>query len=407
VLAGIWLTDSASFHRVLTLAADTAAPLSHYRPDARCTEVTRTLCAVCTAAPFVGYGALRPRHLVTLRRLPPAEPDTLLGALAVVLCTIPDMRPPGYEVLQELCASDAPLLAGIAECVASYLWEHEHRPERALASARRILAAVDAVPNPSLKLLGHSRCSEMCADAGLGEEAYRHLLAALEALEHLSDQSPTTGLRRGLALACLQRGDPDEAEEWLRRVEQSHPAEQTSVVATDLATWAEIALARGLTELGLKRWRTAGERLRGGDSASADPTMDIWARSIEAFSVAAHAYAGRLEPVAGLVAELERRLRTLLADGSLPAGEIPVSGTEVLALGLVRLVRGDASAVRLVALAERLHVPQTFPTMSADRARRAAREADEAAYADAVSEYAALERDGLREAARALISGRG
>ncbi|MCX5339871.1 hypothetical protein [Streptomyces atratus] len=33
--------------------------------------------------------------------------------------------------------------------------------------------------------------------------------------------------------------------------------------------------------------------------------------------------------------------------------------------------------------------------------------ADRAAYADAVSEYAALERDALREAARALIPGRG
>lgn len=32
---------------------------------------------------------------------------------------------------------------------------------------------------------------------------------------------------------------------------------------------------------------------------------------------------------------------------------------------------------------------------------------DGAAYADAVSEYAALGRDGLREAARALTSGRG
>ncbi|WP_030241050.1 MULTISPECIES: ATP-binding protein [unclassified Streptomyces] len=407
VLAGTWLTDSTSFHRVLVLAADTAAPLSHYRPDARHIEVTRTLSAICTAAPFIGYGPLHTRHLVTLRRLPPAEPDTLLRALAVVLCALPDTRPPGYEALLELCASDAPLLAGIAECVASYLWEYEHQPERALSSARRLLAAVDAVPNPSLKLLGHSRCGELCADAGLGEEAYRHLVAALEALEHLSDQSPTTGLRRGLALACLQRGEVDEAEDWLRRVERSRPTERTSTVLIDLAAWAEIALARGLTELGLKRWRMAVERLRGDDSPPADPTVDPWARAIEAYAVAAHAYAGRLEPVAGLVAEVEGRLRTLLADGSRPAGEIPVSGTDVLALGLARLAAGDASAVRLLALAGRMHVPQTFPAMSAHRARRAAEEADGAAYADAVSEYAALEREGLREAARALISGRG
>jgi hypothetical protein len=263
------------------------------------------------------------------------------------------------------------------------------------------------VPNPSLKLLGHSRCSELCGDAGLGEEAYRHLLAALDALNHLSDQSPTTGLRRGLVLACLQRGEVAEAEEWQRRVERSRPPEQTSVLTNDMAAWAEIALARGLTELGLERWRLAVERVRASDSPHADPGMDAWARAIEAYAVVAHAYAGRLELVSSLVSALESRLRTLLADGFRPSRETPLSGTDVLALGLVRLAAGDASAVRLLALAQRLHLPQTFPTMSADRARRVAEETDRAAYAEAVSEYAALGRDELRDAARALTSGRG
>lgn len=462
VLAGVWTTDAASFHRTFALAAETARPLSHYRPDPRHTEVTRTLSTLCTAGPFMGYGPLHPRHLVTLRRLPPAEPDTLLRALAVVLCAVPDMRAPRYEALDELRTSDAPLLAGIAECVASYLWEHGHEPERALAAARRMLAAVDAVPNPSLKLLSHSRCSELCMEAGLGEEAYGHLLAALDALAHLSDQSPTTGLRRGLVLACLQRGEPDEAEEWLRRVEAARSAaEQPQLVAGDTAAWAEIALSRGLTELGLKRWRTAVAQLRtagpphapvsahaaahesvhvdahghahahthghahshgraraDGHAASsgaapdgppADPLADSWGMHLAATAVAAHAHAGRLEPVAGLVAELEGRIRTLLAadprSGEVPA-EAAVDGAAVLCLGLVRLAAGDApAAVRLVALAERLYVPQAFhPTLSVARARRAAENADGAAYADAVSEYAALGRDELREVARGLIS---
>jgi hypothetical protein len=78
------------------------------------------------------------------------------------------------------------------------------------------------------------------------------------------------------------------------------------------------------------------------------------------------------------------------------------------ALGMAGLASGDAAAVRMIALAERLRVLRDFqPTMSADRARKAAQDADRAAYADAVSEYAALERDELREAARALTSGRG
>jgi hypothetical protein len=65
----------------------------------------------------------------------------------------------------------------------------------------------------------------------------------------------------------------------------------------------------------------------------------------------------------------------------------------------------------MIALAERLRVLRDFqPTMSAERARKAvgaAGNAAGAAYADAVSEYAALERDELREAARTLIAGRG
>ena len=67
--------------------------------------------------------------------------------------------------------------------------------------------------------------------------------------------------------------------------------------------------------------------------------------------------------------------------------------------------------MRLLALAERLGVLREFqPTMSAPRAREAALHTNAAAYADAVSEYAALGRDELREAARAVMavtSGRG
>ena len=91
--------------------------------------------------------------------------------------------------------------------------------------------------------------------------------------------------------------------------------------------------------------------------------------------------------------------------------ELPVYGTLLHALGMAGVASGDAGAVRMIALAERLRASREFqPTMSADRARRAAENADGAAYADAVSEYAALGRDELREAARAVMtvtSGRG
>ncbi|SCF65424.1 hypothetical protein GA0115259_100741 [Streptomyces sp. MnatMP-M17] len=112
-----------------------------------------------------------------------------------------------------------------------------------------------------------------------------------------------------------------------------------------------------------------------------------------------------------MVDRLRQRLRTLLSDPVGSPSELPLFGTMLHALGMAELASGDAGAgagagaVRMIALAERLGVMREFqPTMSEARARQAAEEADGAAYSDAVSEYAALERDELREAARAVMA---
>ncbi|WP_405771569.1 ATP-binding protein [Streptomyces sp. NBC_01538] len=413
VLAALWSTGS-DYPRLTALAADTGPPLSHYRPEPEYIEVARAAAVLCTASLFMGYGPHVVRQLVTLRRLPPAPPDTLLRAVAVVLSAVPEMRPPDYAVLRELCESERPLLAGIAECVATYVWEAEHDIDRALASARRIVAVLGPVDNPFLQVMGHARLSELCLRTERGEAAYEHLGAALRALPRLGDEHDLIGIRWGLVLACLQRGDPDEAEYWLRQAESARATQQDDY-GMDLLGRAEIALARGLTEVGLGLWRSAVQPLTTADSApgGGDPFFDRWVLQLLSVAVTAHAHAGRLALVAEPVDRLRQRLRALL---SAPAGspmELPVLGTVLHALGMAELASGDdtLAAVRMLALAERLGVLRDFqPTMSADRARRAAEEADGAAYADAVSEYAALGRDELREAARAVMavtSGRG
>jgi hypothetical protein len=85
--------------------------------------------------------------------------------------------------------------------------------------------------------------------------------------------------------------------------------------------------------------------------------------------------------------------------------EGPVCGTLLLALAAVDLSRGAVgSGVALTALAERFEFLRGFqPTMSSARARAAAERADRAAYAEAVSAYAALDRDGLRAAALSAL----
>ncbi|MFI6978832.1 ATP-binding protein [Embleya sp. NPDC050154] len=410
VLAALWSTDS-NHPRLIALAADTGPLLSRYRPEPRYVEVARAATVLCMASLFMDYGphADVTRRLVTLRRLPPAPPDTLLRATAAVLSAIPEMLPPDYDVLHRLCGHEQPLVAGIAECVATYVWEHEHDIDRALASARRMTAALASADNPFLRVMGHSRLSELCLRTGQGEAAYRHLQAALEQLPRLGDAHDYIGIRSALALACLQRGRYDEAEYWLGQAQGDNTPRADAFYSPDLGARAEIALARGLTEAGLGLWRGAVERMSEADAMhDGDPWLDPWALQIQAAAVTAHAHAGRLEPVAELVVRLRQRLWTLLSGPSRTPVELPVFGTVLHALGVTGLAAGDARAVRMLALAERLRVLREFaPTMSGDRARRAAEDADRAAYAEAVSEYAALGRDELREAARTLISGRG
>jgi tetratricopeptide (TPR) repeat protein len=319
------------------------------------------------------------------------------------------MLPPDHDVLRELCDSGQPLVAGVAECIAGYLWEYQHDIDRALASARRAVAGLAPVDNPSVQLMVHSRLSELCLRTGQGEEAYEHLKASLEVLPRLGDGHDYIGIRSLLVLACLQRGDPDEAEYWLRQASIDNTPQQDAFYRPDLGGRAEIALARGLTEVGLGLWRSAVERMLAAASTdTSDAGIDPWAFQIQAVAVTAHAHVGRLELVAQPVDRLRQRLRALLSGPSGSPVELPVIGTALHALGLAGLASGDAGAVRMIALAERLQVARDFqPTMSADRARQAAQDADGAAYADAVSVYAALGWDALREAARELTSGRG
>ncbi|SEE84068.1 BTAD domain-containing putative transcriptional regulator [Streptomyces sp. Ag109_O5-10] len=409
VLASLWSVGN-SYTRFVTLAAETGGPLSHFRPGPghpEDVETARSAAAVCAAGLFMGYGPHAVRQLVTLRRLPPAPADTVPRALAAVLCAVPDMRPPGYARLEELCDADQPLLAGLAAGVASYLWEAAYETERALRYARRMLAAVGTLGNPVMTLLSHGRIGELCLKTERGAEAYDHLRAA-DALSGAGTWSDAIGVRYGLVSACLQRGEIEEAEYWLARAAPDRQPEAAQAFSPELLqARAEIALARGLTEVGLGLWRQAAAGIReAGALAADDPFLDSWSLQVQAAALAAHAQHGRLEPVAELAGHLRQRLLGMLSGDASGAGdllELPVYGSVLLALGHAGLAGGDPAAVRLLALAEVLPVMRDLPTLSSARSRRAAENADGAAYADARSEYAALGRDQLRVAARQAL----
>jgi hypothetical protein len=136
------------------------------------------------------------------------------------------------------------------------------------------------------------------------------------------------------------------------------------------------------------------------------PGPDAWMFEVHSVCVVAHAQHGRLDLIEDIVEQLPANLAAMLSDPAVAPAvqDLPIGGALLVALGMVDIARGaTASGARLVALAERLHYLRNFPpTMSSARVRKVAQDADGPAYADAVSEYAGLDRAGLIAEALAL-----
>jgi tetratricopeptide (TPR) repeat protein len=418
VLGDLWTIES-NYPRLLALASETERPLSHFRPGPDLVEVTRTTLTLWTAHTLLLQGPRAVRSLVALRRLPPAPPDTLARAIAAVLAAVPEDR----SALYELGDSGEPLVAGAANGIVSYFWENEGDLERALKAAGLMLEVFDAHGYPYLQAVAHSRLSELCLQVDRGDEARRHLLAVLPVLERLGARSDLDGVRWWMVLANLQLGAVDEAEHWLEQAEPPRADESVGALTYGLGARAEILLARGEVEAGLRLWRRALDLLRSTRDPvfglELDPGQEPWTLEVEAVTVVAHAQHGRLDLVQEFTGELPDRLASMLrhpvTNPPPHVMELPISGGLLLALAMVDLDRGGRagdgratrSGARLVALAERFRFPRNFqPTMSAARARRAAEQADRPAYDEAVSSYAGLGRGDLRAAALAALGAR-
>lgn len=415
VLSSLWTTE-ADYTRLMALADDTAPLLSRHRPAPAYVEPTRTALTLMTATLFLAHGTGAARPLAGLRRLPAAPPDTLVRAASTVLCVLPEVLVSGdRKLLEEFRAGDEPLLAGVANCVASYVWDSEHDPERALEAARGMLDAFADRDVPLLRYWPRARIGELCLRMERGAEAIGPMESAMAELAHFAEGQDRVGLSWGLMLAHLQTGDLEAAEHWLEHALRHQPEGMTpDAYAPDLGARAEIALARGDTVTGLGLWRRAVARMERGarPGAGGEALLADWRLELQAVALTAHARHGRTDLVAPLAAALPERLVSLLTRHPNAAhattAALPVQGTLLLALGITDLGGEDsARGARLVALAERFHCLRNFqPTMSSARARQDAQKAGRTAYADAVSEYAALGPDALREAALALLGQR-
>ncbi|GAA4950155.1 AfsR/SARP family transcriptional regulator [Actinoplanes utahensis] len=405
VLGGLWLIDS-DYARLAGLVRQVSWPLSHFRPEPGFAEITRGALVVSLASAFGSDGPRPVRAVVALRRLGPAPVDSVVGVVGRVMGALGDP-----VELERLCAGPDPLPAGAAGILAAYHWEGAGDLDAALTAARRALGRFTGLKVPWLLAVGHCRIAELCLQREQGAEARAHLLAAIPITDRLGARKTAAGIRAWLILANLQTGDTVEAERWLDALARITFDEEPDAwsVGYELGIRAELHLARGEVEAGLRLWRRVADRVR-------DDILDPWVIEARAVTVVAHARHGRLDRVADLAAALPARLTRLLThplvDPPPYLVEQALCGTLLLAVGATRLTTSGANdggaapraGVRMIALAERFRFLRNFqPTMSAAAARADAERADRAAYEEAVSSYATLDAGGLRAAALALL----
>ncbi|WP_433505811.1 ATP-binding protein [Pseudonocardia halophobica] len=388
-LGALWTVESGT-QRLLAAGEETLPALSRYRPtDEAGRAALRQGVVQHLAVCLLLDPAAAVRPLAILRRLPPGPADTAIGALHEVLTVLPDAA-----ALGALCRDPRPLVALVALGVAGYVREAQGDMPTAYATAREMSARLPA-RLPWLHTFVHGRLAELCLQLERHGEALAELAAAGEALAALGVEGDPMGLRPGIVVAQLGLGATGDAERALTAA--GPPADTPDAVVFHLAARAELALAKGETDTGLAMWRRATEVL---DVRTCASWLLPYAWSLRAVAVVAHVRHHRLDDVGEIAGSLPGALDALLASG-VPD---PICGTLLLALGLVEVERGrPVRGVWLVAIAERFHYLREYqPTMSSAATRALATAAAAPAYAEAVAEYAGLDRDDLRAEARAL-----
>lgn len=404
LLGSVWVVES-NYPRMIRMSQDSGYVLSHFRPAPEAVEVTRTALTVCTLYSFALEGPRATRSLVALRRLPRASPDTLVRAASAVLLEVASDEPAGD--------SDEPLVEAARNAVNSYGWETRGDLNRAVLAANRMLESLAHQVIPWLHALAHARIAELSLQLEDLAEVRRHLIEALPIMERLGAWPDAVGLRWWMVLANLQDGEIDEAQQWADTA-TTGPAEKIGAHGFDVGVRAELSLARGDVDTGLRMWREVVEQ-RGDDDLldwGIPPGRDPWVIEAQAVAIVAHVVHGRRDLVDALIASASERLVGMLTEPleNPPPYlmELTLCGTLLVALAMADLDdagRAGPSAVRMIALAERLRYLRNFqPTMSFERIRGAAERTDKAAYADAVSTYAALERDELRAVALDVLA---
>ncbi len=375
VLEQFW-TIRGEHVRMMTLIDAVTTMLSDWTPPPGLVPVAlAAVTAAARTAIFMGDGVLSSPVRDLLARLDPevAGDPSLAGATRVLLALAP--ATPAAEIETRLARlADAPDRHTALHALVWLTHQRENSGDvrASAATATRALALAGPADGPWLTALLHTRLAELWMQLGDLPAARAHARAALPVLERLGAHDDVAQLRALLALDAINEGRLDAAEQHLAGIGAPSATLQGGPMMAAVGR-AELALARGDTAGGLRRYLDAAQALRAMRWPGVAPTgVEPWALVGDAVALAAFTWHATADDDLATGHELFRS-GLLRCVGAVRRGDAaidyPACGTLLFALGAwgLRDARPTGTtvgeAVELLTLAQRFSYVATIPSL--------------------------------------------
>jgi hypothetical protein len=295
---------------------------------------------------------------------------------------------------------------------AAVLAENDGDIAGAAAHAARAMTLVDERTSVWQRASLHTHLAMLAMHAGNHRAGTDHAALAWPLLLRLHAYDDAVQVRAGMAMAALMDADVDTCSRILDEIAQQRTSPSFGSQTIESATRAELALARGDVQTGLRLYLDSVEAIRAIRFSGMETTgFEPWTVVAEAAALMAHArYAGTPAEVAvcdELAAVTVEKARAVLV--LQPAHlDFPVSGMSFAAIAAWLLRSGEPEkeleGIHLLALAERFSYNRTFPVMAWAPLTEAAEKAGPGRLATLLAEHDGRPRPDLIPDAIAVLT---
>jgi predicted ATPase/DNA-binding SARP family transcriptional activator len=368
-LAGFW-TVRGENTRVIAVAGAVDAALTGWKPAPDEVDAAVAAAAVTVMNTVVGEISDAPNCVAILSTYGDRATSPRARGMVAVLAAMDTDDPAGSLLrLREIDPAhghDRQSAATARLWTAHYL-ENDGDPERALEEALAGLALVDDDDGPWIKAMMHTLAGGLNAQLGKRAEAAEHARAAIPILDLLEANDDGIQARSLLAGAALAEGRFDEAQRLIDEIDRlNHERAGFGGAFVTATVRAEMALAQGQIEEGLRLYRVAGKELDSITLPGMEATgLEPWSLFGDAAGTTAYAIHGTGDDGRDLYERLRGKAAQVL-NPDRPRMDYPVAGMVLHGLGtwgLLRKAMDSEDAIRLLVLAELFAYPRFTVTM--------------------------------------------